>query len=36
MQGFTNTKESGLESLIVSWLVERNGYATSQRNILAL
>ena len=23
---FTNTKESGLESLIVKWLVERNGY----------
>lgn len=23
---FTNTKESGLESLIVKWLVEKNGY----------
>ena len=23
---FTNTKESGLESLIVNWLVEQNGY----------
>ena len=23
---FTNTKESGLESLIVKWLVEQNGY----------
>lgn len=23
---FTNTKESGLETLIVKWLVERNGY----------
>ena len=23
---FTNTKESGLESLIVKWLVDRNGY----------
>ena len=23
---FTNTKESGLESLIVKWLVEHNGY----------
>ena len=23
---FTNTKESGLESLIVKWLVEENGY----------
>ena len=22
---FTNTKESGLESLIVKWLVEQNG-----------
>ena len=26
MAGFTNTKESGLESLIVKWLVEQNGY----------
>ncbi len=26
MPGFTYTKESCLESLIVSWLVERNGY----------
>ena len=26
MAGFTNTKESGLETLIVKWLVERNGY----------
>ena len=24
---FTNTKESGLETLIVKWLVEQNGYA---------
>ena len=23
---FTNTKESGRESLIVKWLVEQNGY----------
>lgn len=23
---FSNTKESGLESLIVKWLVEQNGY----------
>lgn len=23
---FTNTKENGLESLIVKWLVEYNGY----------
>ena len=23
---FTNTKESGLEALIVKWLVEQNGY----------
>lgn len=23
---FTNTKESGLEVLIVNWLVEHNGY----------
>ena len=23
---FTNTKESGLESLIVKWLVDQNGY----------
>ena len=23
---FSNTKESGLESLIVNWLVEQNGY----------
>lgn len=23
---FTNTKENGLESLIVKWLVEHNGY----------
>ena len=23
---FTNTKENGLESLIVKWLVEQNGY----------
>ena len=23
---FTNTKESGLESLIVKWLVAQNGY----------
>ena len=23
---FTNTKESGLEALIVQWLVEHNGY----------
>ena len=22
----TNTRESGLEALIVNWLVERNGY----------
>lgn len=26
MAGFTNTKESGLETLIVKWLVEQNGY----------
>ena len=26
MAGFTNTKESGLEALIVKWLVEQNGY----------
>ena len=26
MPAFTNTKESGLESLIVKWLVEQNGY----------
>ena len=26
MNTFTNTKESGLESLIVKWLVEANGY----------
>ena len=26
MAGFTNTKESGLETLIVKWLVEHNGY----------
>ena len=26
MAGFTNTKENGLESLIVNWLVEQNGY----------
>lgn len=24
--GFTNTKESGLESYIAKWLVEHNGY----------
>ena len=23
---FTNTKENGLESLIVKWLIEQNGY----------
>ena len=23
---FTNTKESGLEALIVKWMVEQNGY----------
>lgn len=23
---FTNTKENGLETLIVKWLVEQNGY----------
>ena len=23
---FTNTKESGLEALIVKWLVDQNGY----------
>ncbi len=23
---YTNTKENGLESLIVMWLVEQNGY----------
>lgn len=23
---FTNTKENGLETLIVKWLVEHNGY----------
>ena len=26
MAGFTNTKENGLEALIVKWLVEYNGY----------
>jgi type I restriction enzyme R subunit len=26
MPAFTNTKESGLETLIVKWLVEQNGY----------
>lgn len=26
MSGFTNTKENGLEALIVKWLVEHNGY----------
>ena len=26
MPVFTNTKESGLEALIVKWLVEQNGY----------
>ena len=26
MAGFTNTRESGLETLIVKWLVEHNGY----------
>ena len=26
MMGFTNTRESGLESLIVKYLVEQNGY----------
>ncbi len=26
MLGFTNTRESGLESLIVKYLVEQNGY----------
>ncbi len=26
MPGLTNTKESGLEALIVKWLVEQNGY----------
>ena len=26
MPEFTNTKESGLEALIVKWLVEQNGY----------
>lgn len=26
MVGFTNTKENGLEALIVKWLVEQNGY----------
>ena len=26
MPGFTNTKESGLEALIVKYLVEQNGY----------
>lgn len=26
MMGFTNTKENGLETLIVNWLVEHNGY----------
>ena len=26
MSAFTNTKESGLEALIVKWLVDNNGY----------
>lgn len=26
MSGFTNTRESGLEALVVKWLVEHNGY----------
>mgnify|MGYP007098667087 CR=1 FL=1 len=26
MQGFTNTRESGLEALIVKYLIEQNGY----------
>ena len=26
MLGFTNTRESGLEALIVKYLVEQNGY----------
>ena len=26
MASFTNTRESGLEALIVKWLVEHNGY----------
>lgn len=29
---FTNTKESGLESLIVKWLVEHNGYEQGQNH----
>lgn len=29
---FTNTKESGLESLIVKWLVEQNGYEQGDNN----
>ena len=27
---FTNTKESGFESLIVKWLVDQNGYEEGQ------
>jgi hypothetical protein len=27
----TNTKESGLETLIVNWLVERNGFEQGER-----
>ena len=29
---FTNTNESGLESLIVKWLVEHNGYEQGQNH----
>ncbi len=29
---FTNTKESGLETLIVKWLVEHNGYEEGSNN----
>lgn len=29
---FTNTKESGLESLVVKWLVEHNGYEQGQNH----
>ena len=32
MTVFTNTKESGLESLIVKWLVEHNGYEQGQNH----
>jgi len=32
MTGFTNTKENGLEALIVKWFVEQNGYEQGSNN----